>query len=210
MAPHVKKVMSSVSDSLENACGVLLCLGVAYALLFVDLTGNGRLWDAVRGAVAEQLPAQPDYVSKRDYHVPARDMDSQKRAQDRMLMIDYGDNGLLVPVVASRLTAPPPPIPQSAPAASATKDWRVHLQGSLPEVAVSGPASQGRATSAIGTASAVRAVASSGAAPISAYRAGSTATGEPEIVAAPRPGIISDRAASLPSASAGDGVQNFR
>jgi hypothetical protein len=207
MAP-IKKVIGSVSDSLESACGVALCMGLAYALLFVDLTGNGRLWDAMRSAVSQEGPAQSENVSMREYHVAPRDYDSPRREQNRMFQVDFGGSGLQVPVVVAR------PAPATAPIAppeqlAAPKDWRVHLQGSLPEVATSGPASQSRTVSVAGSAASQgsRAVASAPAAPTSAYRAGSA--GEPDIVATPRPGI-SDRATTWPSAAASDGVQNFR
>jgi len=208
MAPKVKEAMSWMSDAVETAAGWAIVAVAVYGLLFVDMTGNGRLWDAIRGVAQDSVPAKtPGNVAVQIRRVPVRPADYETKAQNRMLLVpEVPDKEIEVAVVA--------PQPASgdqltdAPAdAHAGKDWRVHLKGEMRKFSVYGKGEErsSASASAVSAPAAARAQdvavsAPTPAAAVSAYRAGSAAEA--------RPGI-GDHVTRV-SDGASDGVRNFR
>ena len=215
MAPKAKDAIGVMSDALETACGWALCAVALYALLFVNLTGNGTLWESLRGVVQDQIPA-PALMNAavQTRVVPARPPDPDAGAvkeQNRMLLIpNEPDKEFKVPVVAQAQPERAADQITDAPAdARAGTDWHKHLTGSLRTFTVYGngdqqssaSASAGSGKAASGSAPArSAATAPTPATEVSAYRAG--------ITAAARPGVT-DHVSQVDAGTA-DGVQNFR
>jgi hypothetical protein len=208
MAPKVKEAIGVMSDALETAIGWAFCAVALYALLFVNMTGNGTLWESIRGVVMDVPAAAPKNASVQTRVVPDRPVDAMEKAQNRMLMVpDVADKEFSVPVLAQNQPSRAADQITDAPADSkAGKDWRKHLSGSLRTFTVYGKGEQSSSASA-SAASGARPAPSASAASVaptpataaSAYRAG--------IEAAARPGV-SDHVA--PVGNVGDGVRNFR
>ncbi len=192
---------------LETMCGWALCAGAAYALLFVNLTGDGSLFNSALGVLQNAAPQARSNVATSRYVIPAKPVDLVDEAQNRMLMIpETAQKAIAVTVAAPQMGRIE--TMADAPAditAAAPKDWRVHIRGELPNFAVYGAAEQtssavaGAKTGGSAFAAAARPTPSAAG---SAYRA---AAADPE--ATPRPGI-SDRATGV-RAEGGDGLQNF-
>jgi hypothetical protein len=212
MAPKVKAAVGVISDALETAISWAFVAVALYALLFVNMTGNGTLWDSIRGVVKDAPSVTPSNVAVQTRVVPDRPLDAtekMERVQDRMLMMPtVPDKEFSVPVVAQNQPLRAADQITDAPAdAKAGKDWRKHLNGSLRTFTVYGQgdehssasASAGSVSAPSAPAATVAAAAPTPATAASAYRAGFTAQA--------RPGI-SDHVA--PVGSVGDGVRNFR
>jgi hypothetical protein len=206
MAPKVKEAMSCLSDAMEMAAGCALVVVAAYAILLVDLTGNGRLWDAARGlAFDSTAPAPLQNTAVVTRAVPVRPQGLEERAQSRMLVLpEVPDKEVKVAVLASEQPFRAEALTDALSDAQPGKDWRVHLNGGLRTFTVYGKGDERSSASASATASAAPAAAvvpaPTPAVAASAYRAGA-ASGA-------RPGI-SDHVARISGVS-GDGVRNFR
>ena len=194
------------SSALETVCGWAVCAGVSYALLFLNLTGDGSLWNSLVGTVQNALPAASEQVATRTYVIPAKPVDRETREQDRMLMIPENDTAALAVTVqdpSRRSYAALTDAPRDM-TGRGSKDWRVHLKGELPAVAVSGPAEQ--SSTAIARAgspyAAVATARTSTSITGSSYRAPAV-DGE----ATPRPGI--EEHAPAVRAEGSDGLRNF-
>lgn len=208
MAPKVKAAVGVVSEAIETALGWAFIAVALYALLFVNMTGNGALWDSIRGVVMDAPAAAPANVAVQTRVVPVRPVDAMEKAQDRMLMVPtIPDQEFKVPVVAQNQPVRAADQITDAPAdAKAGKSWQRHLTGSLRTFTVYGEGDEHSSASASATnvsapaagATAV-AAAPTPATSRSAYRAGAAAIA--------RPGI-SDHIA--PQGNVGDGVRNFR
>ncbi|HXT02504.1 MAG TPA: hypothetical protein VN915_17665 [Elusimicrobiota bacterium] len=209
MAPKVKAAMGALTDALETALSWAFVAVAAYALLFVNMTGNGSLWDSLRGVVLDEPAKAAPTVSVVTRVVPDRPVDAMEKAQNRMLMVpEVPEKEFSVPVVAQNQPARLADQITDAPAdAKAGKDWRKHLTGSLRTFTVYGEGEQhssASASAASGGAISSRPPSVAAAAPTpatasSAYRAG--------LGAEARPGV-SDHIA--PEGNVGDGVRNFR
>lgn len=207
MAPKVKAAVGMVSDAIETACGWAIVVFAVYGLLFVDVTGNGRLWDAVVGVARESTATTAQRnTAVQTRVVPVRPVDPMKKAQDRMLLIpEEPQQEIAVPVLASNQ---PTDQMTDAPAdAGAGKTWKKSLKGSLRTFTVYGNGEEHSSASA-SAGSAPAAPSAHASAPVvtvasadSAYRAGTAA-------ATARPGV-SSRASSM-GAAPSDGVRNFR
>ena len=204
----VKAALGVMTDALETAVGWAFCTVALYALLFVNMTGNGTLWDSLRGVVMDVPAPIQKNAAVQTRVVPVRPVDAMGKAQNRMLMVpDVPDKEFSVPVLAQNQPVRAADQITDAPAdARAGKDWRKHLTGSLRTFTVYGQGDERSSASASATSAAPAAPAASvaAAAPTpataaSAYHAGMTA--------AARPGI-SDHVA--PVGATGDGVRNFR
>jgi hypothetical protein len=215
MAHKGKAALGAMSDALETACGWAFCAVALYSLLFLNLTGNGTLWDALRGVMGDALPAEmPMNAAVQTRVVPMRPPgadDKAVKSQDRMLLIpSEPEHEFAVPVVVQQQPGRGADQFTDAPAdASAGTDWRKHLNGSLRTFTVYGngdqqsvaPASAGSAKNSSGSAPArAAAPAPTPATAVSAYHAG--------IAAAARPGVT-DHVSQVDAGTA-DGVQNFR
>ena len=210
MAPKVKEALSWLSEAAETAAGWATVVLIAYALLFMDLNGNGRLVDTFSAAAREALglaPA-PKAVAVQTRVVPVRPVDEAKVAQDRMFAIpEEPQQEIRVPVAAN--DQPRPEQMTDAPAdASAGKDWRKHLSTKLRTFTVYGRGDETSSASA-SAANAPASASGAGAVPAptpaasgSAARLGSSAP------AVARPGV-SSRVSRVGEAPA-DSVRNFR
>jgi hypothetical protein len=215
MAPKAKAALGAMSDALETACGWAFCAVALYALLFLNLTGNGALWESLRAVVLDAAPAEMSMnAAVQTRVVPVRPPgadDKAVKAQDRMLLIpSEPEHEFKVPVVAQQQGGRGPDQITDAPAdATAGRDWHKHLNGSLRTFTVYGNGDQ----PSVASASAGSAKNSTGSAPVraaapaptpatavSAYHAGLTA--------AARPGVT-DHVSQVDAGTA-DGVQNFR
>jgi hypothetical protein len=196
MAPGAKQAMS---DALKTACGWAFCVVALYALLFANVSGNGALWDSLRGIIRDVEPAPVSMSAAVTLTAPARPEATAAKAQDRMLMISDQLAQQQPARAVDQIT--------DAPAdAKAGKDWRMHLTTTLRKFTIYGDGEQ-RSSASISAAPAHAASGTSSvpAAPtpatsFSAYRAG--------VSAEARPGV-SDRVAPMDTA-ASDGVRNFR
>lgn len=212
MAPKVKAAVgeaaSWLSEALETAAGWALIVVAAYGLLFVDLTGNGRLWDALRGAIQEnaQLPPPAKNMAVEMHVVPVRPPDEAVKAQNHMLLVpEEPEKEISVPVAAAVQPARPEALTDApADARASGKDWKKHLTSRLRTFTVYGEGEEHSSASASNGASAAsRSVAASPvptpATADSAYKAGAAASA--------RPGI-SSRVTPV-SNGAADSVRNF-
>lgn len=208
MAPKVKEAVGVLSDALETACGWAIAALAVYALLFVDLTGNGRLWDAVRGVARDttaNATREPSTASVVTRVVPVRPPDMETKAQNHMLMVpEVPEQEIKVPVVA-QIQRPDDALTDAPADSHAGKDWRVHLKGELRSFTVYGQGEQSSSASASAAAGSSAKSAPAASAPTasvasSAYRVGSAAEA--------RPGI--GERASRVTDGASDGVRNFR
>ena len=211
MAPKVKAAVDSIREALAIATAFAVCSALAYALLFMDLTGNGRLWDAMRGLANESAGVRgaPAVQIRR---VPVRPIDREVEAQNRMLALpEVAREEIKVDVLAAQQPLERPAPPERVTDAPADKgavgDWRKHLSGELRRFTVYGQGEQpsqsggaAPAAAARGTSAAASRPAPTPAAAASAYAAGPTAE--------PRPGI-GDHVSRV-SGGAADGVRNFR
>ena len=213
MAPRVKEAVGVMSDVVETACGWAIVAVALYAMLFLNLTGNGTLWDSLRGVVkdagaAGSIPANARVVTRVVPVRPVEEVDLKVKAQNRMLLIPNElEHEFKVPVLAGQEPARASGQITDAPAdASAGKVWQKHLDGSLRTFTVYGNGEQrGSASTAAGSAPGAavpHAAAAPAATAASAYHAGVAAA------AAARPGI-SDHV-SRDEGGPTDGVRNFR
>lgn len=192
--PKAKEAVSWLSDAVETACGWALLVVGFYALIFMDLTGNGSVWNAVRGVARDVAPASltsflpNEGDSGRDRIL----ITSEKRAEPAPV-------GLSVPSrQAAAMTDAPAPL-------AAKRDWQPHLSGKLRRFVVYGEGEQTSSASAsVGPAPSSQTPAQESAptasVPGSAYRAGTTAASRPGI------GTRISRVSSGPA----DSVRNIR
>jgi hypothetical protein len=207
MTSKAKETIGAISDALETACGWAIGVVLAYGILFVDLTGNGRLWDAIRGTLVNTY--EPPIVRQGDYAVqmrlvPVRPEDMRVKAQNKLLQIPMGpDEEMKVPVVAPTPSANADRVSDAPSDAGAAREWRTHLTSQLRSVAVYGHGEQ----APLGGFQAPGAPVADGSnlSPTAknqtpAYAAGQTARA--------RPGIGSRPSQVTPNGK--DGVRNFR
>ena len=204
--------MGVLSDAFETACGWALCVVALYALLFANISGNGTLWDSLRGVFTDKAIPVPMNAAVEMRVVPMRPVDKMVTAQNRMLMVpDEPEKEFSVPVLAPQ-QQPARAADQitDAPAdAKAGKDWRKHLTTSFRTFTTYGYGEQlGSASASVSPAQGaskgtlVRAAATPAtpATAVSAYRAG--------VAAQARPGVSTH--VSQLGAGASDGVRNIR
>jgi hypothetical protein len=203
--------VGGLNSALETVCGWALCAGAAYALLFVNLTGDGALWGSMVGAVKSGMPGPELNVPTKIYRIPAKPSDEATREQNRMLMFSDNDKALAVAVEdpSARRTAAWTDAPADPSVGALPKDWKVHLQGQMRTFTVYGQGDQaGAATAGSARAAAVAvvaAVASAHPTPAAAGSAFRAAAADED--ATPRPGI-SDRAPAMHEEGS-DGLRNF-
>jgi hypothetical protein len=206
MAPKVKEAMSWASEAVETAFGWAFIACALYTILFVNFTGNGTLWDSMRGVARDSVPAKTRDTAVQVRVVPVRPPDLAQKAQNRMLMIpEVPDQEIKVPVMAGSQFRADDRMTDAPADGKAGKTWKKRLVGSLRTFTVYGRGEQTSSASAsVGEAPAP---ANRGSAPAptyaaeeSAYRVGAAATA--------RPGI-SDHITPVTS-GASDGVRNFR
>lgn len=104
MVAAVKEALGWLSDAGRTACLWALGAVVAYGVLFVDMTGNGRLWDALHAVARDAWAAGPVArdVSVRIRAVPARPPDLERKAQDHMLALpQVPEQEIRVPVLTA-------------------------------------------------------------------------------------------------------------
>ena len=203
--------MGLLSDVIETAAGWAIAAVAIYGLLFVDLTGNGRLWDALRGVAQDSVAvnaAKNGAVQMRA--VPVRPPDLDVKAQNHMLVMpEVPDQEIQVPVYASAQTGAGEQLTDSPADTHAGKNWHKHLNGEMRKFTVYGKGEERSSASAsVGSAPAAsaaptRTVTASAPTPsvaVSAYNAGAAAEA--------RPGI-SDHVMHV-SDGAKDGVRNIR
>lgn len=210
MAPKVKEAMSWAKEAVETACGWAAVVVVAYALLFMDFQGNGRLIDSIKGAAQEAMgvaPA-PRPVALRTRIVPVRPIDEARVAQDRMFAIpEVANEEIRVPVVAADQPRVADELTDAPADASAKGDWRKHLTTSLRSFTVYGRGEQSSSASASASAGKPAATRVSAPAPTAAVASSAFSQGS-STPAQARPGV-SDHVSRVGEAPA-DGVRNFR
>jgi|GEM_PF-1865424 len=211
MAPKNIPTAGGLNSAVETLCGWALCAGVAYALIFLNLTGDGSLWNSLMGVAQDALPGSSAAVATRTYVLPAKPVDADTRAQDRMLMVPEQETEALVVKVedTSRARAALTDAPADLTKSAGRADWRVHIQGQLPAFAVSGPAeSSSAATARAGAAprptSSVKSAAATVAATTS-YRAPAL-----DAEGTPRPGIVDERSSVARVVESDGGLGNFK
>ncbi|MFI5363228.1 MAG: hypothetical protein ACHQ49_14775 [Elusimicrobiota bacterium] len=108
MAPKVKVALGAMSDAFETACGWAFCVVALYALFFMNLTGNGALWDSLRNVVmdASVQTTVPKNAVVQMRVVPVRPVDTTVKVQNRLLQIpDEPEEEFSVAVLASQQPA---------------------------------------------------------------------------------------------------------
>jgi hypothetical protein len=102
MPARVKEAVGVFTGLLHTALGWGLVVVVFYALLFVNMTGKGTLWDSLRGLAREAAaPRPPTNASVQRRVVPLKPVDDADKAQGRMLSMPEGpDNAIAVTVLA--------------------------------------------------------------------------------------------------------------
>ncbi len=135
MATKTGTAAQKRGGALEDAGVWVLGAGAAYALLFLNLTGAGSLWNALVAAALEQIPVAAAPVSTRSYLIPAKPIDKDERDQDSMLMVPDTGEALIVTV------ADPSGRPANAaeatalPSAAVRTDWSDQLVAPRPGLA---------------------------------------------------------------------------
>lgn len=190
----VKDVVRWLSDVIETACGWALLALTLYALLFLDLTGNGSAWNALRGVARDAAPVTRISVLAHEAE-PDR---------DRMLIASEPGAATASAPDQPRVERPAAAMTDAPAEQSAKGDWKAHLSGSLRRFVVYGQGEQTTSASVSAPASAVPAhtAAPTASVPGSAYQAGAVAA------PAARPGIGTrvSRVASGPA----DSVRNIK
>jgi hypothetical protein len=203
MAPKVKEALSWMSEAIETALGWGLCLVAIYTILFVNFTGNGTLWDSLRGVALDSTAAKTRSVAVEMRVVPVRPPDLETKAQNHMLMIpEVPDQEIRVPIVAANQPRGADQLTDALASDDAGKTWKKHLNGNLRTFTVYGQGEESSSASASVPTQGAPALVASAATPAvaaSAYHAGTAAKA--------RPGI-SDHV--TPVANTSDGVRNFR
>jgi len=208
MAPKVKAAMDWLTEAVSIALTCAVAAAGIYALLFVDITGNGRLWDALRGVAQDSAAQNHAGISvSRIRRVPVRPVDMEVEAQNRMLVLPEVTQQEIKVVVAAAdqpRVAAPEPLTDAPADKGVGKDWRKHLAGEMRRFTVYGKGEQSSSASAavadVSAPQAQPAPAPTPAAPDSAYQSG--------VAAEARPGI-GDRVSRVSGGTA-DGVRNFR
>lgn len=207
MAPKVKSVLSAVSDAVETACGwAILAVGL-YCAVFMDVTGGGSLWTAVRGLTGHAAAPVDSPAAVRRVTVPAHGVETADPNQERVLVVfeEPKKDGLVAAVAAAPdayLKRPEAAYTDSPADPGAGKDWKKSLKGDLRKFTTYGQGEQAPVSATVAAApqqqapAPVAIVAASG----SAARVGA--------VAAARPGVGS-RLSSGSGAQA-DTVRNIR
>jgi hypothetical protein len=209
MKGFLREAVDWSSEALETACGWALYLAIAYAILFVDVTGRGNLWSNVASMWKEGTP--PPAAIKHDGPVRLVKLGAEPENRDdgtgyARFHYDYlsdkaGSETVMVPVEEKPAEMTDAPA-DASPAAK--QDWRRGINGKLRTFTVYGDGEQSTSASAGGAAPAraqqQQAQAYAAAAPDSAYRAGAGTASRP---------AIGTRARGL-SSGGDDSVRNFR
>lgn len=192
-------------EAVETAFGwAFLVLGL-YALLFVDLSGNGRVWDAVKEMVQEAVPVEPHAVSVHTVHLDERFVDPLEKSQNRMLMLPSGyDKEIEIAVLDENQPRPAAAMIDAPSDGNATGDWKQHLRGELRRFVVYGP---GESTTSAAVSADARTTSAGAAAGPAAAPAVEGSPARADASAEVRPGISSR--ARWVSNGASDSVRNF-
>jgi hypothetical protein len=203
----IKAAVGGLNGVMETVCGWALGACAAYALLFVNLTGDGSLWGSLVGAVQNEMPVADSNVPTRTYVLPAKPYDASDREQNRMLMVPDSNQALVVTVEdpSRRPAAAMTDAPADKTRGAGPKDWRVHLKGELPTFTVYGRGDETSSASMSARGSVASAATSARAMPVVVGSAFHAAEADPD--ATPRPGV-SDRASAV-HAEGDDGMRNF-
>lgn len=188
MTAKVKSALTVLSEALEAAAGYALVAVGLYAAVFVDMTGGGSLWQALRHHQATAQEGLESPNATRVIKVPTQAVE-EKAHEDRILAV---------------FDAPPPaevaavfPAPEAAgqrPEAAFTdvpadpqsgKTWKRGLKGELRTFTVYGKGDQTTSASMTAAAPAYRAddtpAYSAASAPGSAARAPTEAAARPGV-----------------------------
>lgn len=180
-----------LSDAVETACGwALLAVGF-YALFFIDLTGNGSAWNALRGVARDAAPIMGLAV-----------LPNEGNAGSDRILIASERRDEPAPAAAAVPSRPPAAMTDAPAELDAKGDWKTHLTGQLRSFVIYGQGEQTASASAsVGPApsASAKATAPTASVPGSAYRAGATGTARPGI------GARVSRVASGPA----DSVRNI-
>jgi len=194
-----------LSKIIEIVCGWALGGGIVYVLFFVDLTGGGSLYAGLRQIILEETATEVESAPVKGYILPARTIDEQRKAEDRMLMVPQAPEQQTM-VLVENPSRPKAAMTDAPTDKSAGKDWRPHISGQLRTFSVYGNGEE----SVAGAAGAARAASPAGA----SVRAAATPT-VPESAyhaagadAMPRPGI-GDHVTRVANTS-NDSLNNFR
>lgn len=165
---------SSGADALQTMAVSFVVAAVLAAALLVDFNGHGRLLDTLLGR-KDDWGSQVPRVTR---------VEAQTDAGGKMMVI--GDPAAPEPASASASASAS--VASAAPAryAAAKPDWRKHIQGSLQEYDIKGPATQHSAASAsVNDAAPAAAAPAPSAAPAATVAALPTAGAHPAATAQP-------------------------
>ena len=194
-------------EAVETVSGwAFLVLGL-YALLFVDLSGNGRVWDAVKGVVQDAMPVAPQTIAIHTVHLDERFVDPLDKDQNKMLMLQSGyDKEISINVLDENQPRSAAAMIDAPSDKNSTKDWKKHLRGKLRRFIVygAGESTTSSSVSVDARTAASGAVAGPAVAPEPAVEASPAQTGAS---AEARPGISSR--VRWVSNGASDSVRNF-
>ncbi len=210
MKNFLHEAASWSSEALETACGWALYVAIAYAVLFVDVTGRGNLWSNLHSMAKEGKPA-PAVAQHDGVRVIKLGAPVEKR-EDGIQVVEYGylskpeadQDKALVAVNDSRQVSALTDVPNDLDS-GAKKDWKRSLKGEMRTFAVYGNGTETTSASAGGQNVSVKAAEPSPAAvaaasvPQSAYRQGAASASRP---------AIASRARAL-SQNGTDSVRNF-
>ncbi len=159
MSAKVKSMLSVVSQAVETAAGyALLAVGI-YATIFIDMTGNGSLWNAMRHLQSTAQEGTESPNATRVIKVPAQ-VFAGKAHEDRLLAVFDGappDSVAAVYQAPENVGVRPEAAFTDTPAdPQSGKTWNVGLKGTLRNFTVYGDGDQ---TSAASSAAAPKAAA---------------------------------------------------
>jgi len=145
MTAKVKSALSILSEALETAAGYALVAVALYAILFVDMTGGGSLWNSLKHlqSTANEEISSPN--ATRVVKVPTQAV-AEKVHEDRILAVfDEAPSGSVAAVYQapeSIVSRPSAALTDTPADVHAGKTWKRDIKGSLRSFTVYGHGDQ--------------------------------------------------------------------
>ncbi len=152
MTAKAKSVLGVLSEAVETAAGYALVAVGLYAVIFVDMTGGGSLWNNMRHIKEDQALESPN--ATRIIKVPVQATE-EKQHEDRILAVfdepnKSGEVAALYPTPESTPTRPSAAMTDTPAEPTAGKTWKRSLKGEMRTFTVYGKGEQTSAASSKG------------------------------------------------------------
>lgn len=145
MTAKVKSALSILSEALETAAGYALVAVGLYAILFVDMTGGGSLWNSLKHIQSTSNEEMSSPNATRVIKVPTQAV-AEKVHEDRILAVfDEAPSGSVAAVYQapeSIVSRPSAALTDTPADTQAGKTWKRDIKGSLRSFTVYGHGDQ--------------------------------------------------------------------